>query len=66
MKIYYSETAEQLGAKAAALIAKYLNEAIAEKGSARLILSDEVEAGQTIVIDCVEEALTAYVKEKMY
>lgn len=39
MRIYYSETAEQLGAKAAALIAKYLNEAIAEKGSARLILS---------------------------
>lgn len=39
MKIYYSETAEQLGAKAAQKAAEYLNAAIAEKGSARLILS---------------------------
>ncbi len=39
MKIYYSQTAEQLGAKAAELTAKHLNDAIKEKGSARLILS---------------------------
>lgn len=39
MKIYYSENAEQLGKKAAELTATHLNNAIKEKGRARLILS---------------------------
>ena len=39
MKIIYSETAQELGVKAAKETARLLNEAIAAKGSARVILS---------------------------
>ena len=39
MKVIVSENAQQLGKKAAELTAQYLREAIAEKGSARIILS---------------------------
>ena len=39
MKVIYSETAKELGVKAARETARLLNEAIAEKGSARVILS---------------------------
>ena len=40
---------------------RYLQKHV-ETLSAKLILADEVEAGQTIVIDCVDKELTAYVK----
>ena len=39
MKVVISEDAVQLGKKAAKLAAKFINEAIAEKGTARIILS---------------------------
>ena len=39
MKVIVSENAQQLGKRAAELTAQYLREAIAEKGSARIILS---------------------------
>lgn len=39
MKITLSENAAQLGERAASLSAQLLNEAIAEKGQARLVLS---------------------------
>ena len=41
---------------------RYLQKHV-ETLSARLILADEVETGQTIVIDCMDKELTAYVKE---
>ena len=40
---------------------RYLQKHV-ETLSAKLILADEVEVGQTIVIDCVDKELTAYVK----
>lgn len=39
MKLYIEETKEALGAAAAALIAERLNQAIADRGSARVVLS---------------------------
>ena len=40
---------------------RYLQKYV-ETLSAKLILQDKVKAGQTIVIDCKEQALTAYVR----
>ncbi len=48
MKITLSENAVMLGEKAAELTAKYLNEAIAANGSARLVLSTGASQFETI------------------
>ena len=48
MKITLSENAAQLGERAASLSAQLLNEAIAEKGQARLVLSTGASQFETI------------------
>ncbi len=48
MKIVLSETAAELGAKAAELTAQKLNETIAQKGSARLVLSTGASQFETL------------------
>lgn len=48
MKIYVSATPEELGKKAAAYTAEVLNQAIQEKGSARLVLSTGASQFETI------------------
>ncbi len=48
MKVFVSETAEELGQKAAVYCAEILNRAIAEKGKARLILSTGASQFETL------------------
>jgi len=64
MKVYYSETSQELGKKAAKLTAKLLNEAIEKKGSARLVLS--TGASQFTTIAALVEEKVDWTKVEMF
>lgn len=64
MKVVYSETAVELGRKAAAEIACYLNEAIADHGSARMILS--TGASQFTTLSALVEETVDWSRVEMF
>ena len=64
MKIVVNKTAEELGKKAASDAAKAINQAIDEKGSARILLS--TGASQFTTIEALLEEDIAWSKVEMF